>query len=62
MKREEYAKIIKRMVEKRVDKMEENGYWFSLLFNGYTNTYSLYMGELNKGWDRCACIRPEEVF
>lgn len=47
MKREEYAKIIKRMVEKRVDKMEENGCWFSLFFNGYTNTYSLYMGELN---------------
>lgn len=60
MEREEYAKIIKRMVEKRIDKMEENGYWFALFFDGYM--YSLYMGELNKGWDRCACIRPEEVF
>jgi hypothetical protein len=62
MKREEYAKIIKRMVDNRIDKMEENGCWFSLFFDGYTNTYGLYMGELNKGWDRCACIRPEEVF
>ena len=62
MKREEDAKIIKRMVEKRIDKMEENGCWFSLFFNGYTNTYSLYTGELNKGWDRCACFRPEEIF
>lgn len=61
MKREEYAKSLKEWWKNELTKWKKTdaGSLYSLTD---IQIRIAYMGELNKRWDRCACLRPEEIF
>lgn len=60
--RDFYKSIIQKMTKSQLDKYDEGGYKYNLLYNSYINTYCLYYtlpGESH--WDGCAAIPADEI-
>ena len=59
--RDFYKSIIRKMLDDRLYKYEQDDYKYTLQYNSYTNVYSLYYtapGE--KAWS-CAAIEASEI-